>query len=152
MTMPRSMMTKEIAAPVSVVFDTVAHIEHFAAALPHVVGTEFVTEQRKGVGTVFRETRRWGSREMTTELSVTEYEADRKVRLVAESHGTVWDTLFEVEPHGSGTRLVVTSDARSEALGPKIRNWLFKGMMAKAVSRDLDLVKAHCEKRHRDEA
>ena len=87
---------------------------------------------------------------MTTELSVTEYEPNRKVRMVAESHGTIWDTTFEVEADGDRTKLIITSDAISKALGPKIRNWLFKGMMARAVERDMDLVKAHCEKQHRD--
>ncbi len=145
--MSRQAITKEIAAPVPAVFAVLSNAEQFAAALPHVVRTEFVSEQRSGLGTVFRETRSLRGREMTFELQVTEYETDRKVRMVTESHGTVWDTLFEVEPDGEHTRLIVSSDAISERLLPKIRNWLFRGMMAKAVANDLDLLKAYVERR-----
>ena len=46
-----------IDAPVEEVFNTVAHIEAFRNALPHIIDVEFLTDQQTGAGTRFRETR-----------------------------------------------------------------------------------------------
>lgn len=54
--MSRQTITEEIAAPVLAVFAVLSNAEQFAAARPHVVRTEFVSEQRTGIGTVFHET------------------------------------------------------------------------------------------------
>ena len=48
---------RKIDAPPETTFQTVAHIDKFSQALPHVVDYEFLTDQTSGVGTRFRETR-----------------------------------------------------------------------------------------------
>ena len=46
--------------------------------------------------TRFRETRVMKGREASTVLEVTEYESPRRIRLVSDEGGTIWDTVFTV--------------------------------------------------------
>ena len=141
----RITVNRRIEAPVSVVFKTVADIREMSEALPHVVRYEFLTDSQVGAGTRFRETRLMNGKEATTELDVAEFVLNDHVRMVADSHGAVWDTTFSVAEQNGGTDLTVVMDARSYKLMAKIMNVLFKGMIAKAVERDMDLVKSYCE-------
>ena len=61
--MKRISVTRQISTPAEVVFKVVGYPEGFQAALPHVLGMEFLTESKAGVGTRFRETRLMGKRE-----------------------------------------------------------------------------------------
>ncbi len=134
-----------IAATPEVVFDAVAHIETFEQVAPDILGVEFLTESRKGVGTRFRETRAMGSREATTELEVTEYEAPRRVRLVSEEGGITWDTVFEVSPDADGTRLDMRMEATPHGLKGKASLPLITPMLNKALEKDLGAIVAWCE-------
>ena len=143
--MTRITVTRTIDAPIDVVFKTVADIRQFSKALPHVVKFVFLSDVTSGVGTRFRETRLMKGKEATTELEVTEYVENDRVRMVADSHGTVWDTTFAVSSEGGKTTLTMTMDAKAYKLLPRLMNPLIKGMITKAVKRDMDLVKAFCE-------
>ncbi|MBT8484413.1 MAG: SRPBCC family protein, partial [Phycisphaerae bacterium] len=120
-------------------------IPNLPETMPDVVKIEFLTDQRVGLGTKFRETRRMGKREMVTELDVTEFVENDHVRMVADSHGTIWDTLFEVTPTGGGTELTLTMDARAHKLLPRIMNPIMKGFFKKGIEKHLDSLKTHCE-------
>ena len=143
--MSRITVTRSIEAPVETVFQTVSDISNFRKAIPHITDVQFLTDQRSGVGTRFRETRSMKGRQHATELEVTEYQPNDRVRMVADSHGTVWDTVFEVVPNGSGADLSMVMDARAYKLIPKLLNPLMKGFVAKAVEADMDAVKSYCE-------
>ncbi len=136
----------EIAAPVDRVFDTIAHIQNYSKAVPHIVKVEILSETQSGVGTRFRETREMRGREMTTELEVTEYVKDESIRIVSDEGGTVWDTLFTVEPANGATRLTLSMDARPYKTLPKLIVPLMSRFLKKAVMRDMEAVKTYCEK------
>ena len=144
--MGRITTTRQIDAPAERVFDTVAHIENFRQAVPDIVGIEFLSEVRKGVGTRFRETRKMGKREATVELEVSEYEPNERVRIVSDAGGTIWDTTFRVTP-ADGGRAAVTMEMQEKPhkLLARILNPLIRPMVRKAVERDLDAVKRYCE-------
>lgn len=137
---------RTINAPVGRVFDAIADVRLFSDALPHATGLDFLTEIQKGLGTRFRQTRVVDGRESVTELEVTEYEENDHVRMVADDHGTVWDTLFEVAPDGDGTLLTTTMEARAYKILPKLIFPFIKGMVTRAIEKDMDLVKAYCER------
>ena len=143
--MTRIEVKRVIDAPISKVFQTVADIREFSKALPHVVDFEFLSDADSGVGTRFRETRDMKGKKMTTELEITEFVDDQCVRMVADSHGAVWDTLFQVNNESGQTELTMIMDAKPYQLMPKLMIPLTKGMIRKAVERDMDLVKNHCE-------
>lgn len=143
-------VTRKINASMDVVFATVSDIRQFSKALPHVVTFEFLSVVNRGVGARFRETRLMNGKEATTDLEITEYVENDRVRMVAESHGTVWDTLFTVTSEGGSTTLTTKMDARADKLLPRVMNPLIRGITAKAVERDMDLVKAFCESGQRE--
>ena len=99
------------------------------------------------MGARFRETRLMGGRRATTELEVTEYVPDERVRFVSDQGGTIWDTTFTVEPgpDGRATRLVLVMEARPYKLVSRLVTPLMKGVVAKAIATDLDAVKAYAE-------
>ena len=143
-------VTRIINESSEVVFATISDIRQFSKALPHVVRFEFLSIVNRGVGTRFRETRLMKGKEATTELEITEYVENDRVRMVADSHGTVWDTIFTVISENGCTTLTTRMDARSDKLLPRVMNPLIRGMIAKAVEQDMDLVKAFCESGQRD--
>ncbi|MGH7490826.1 MAG: SRPBCC family protein [bacterium] len=144
--MSSMIVTRTINAPVDAVFKTVSDINQFSRAVPGIVKVEFLSDVKSGVGTRFRETRLMKGKEASTELEVTEFVENDRIRMVADSHGTVWDSLFEVKPKNGQTSLMLTMDAKTDKLIPKIINLMIGGMIKKAVENDMDAVKAYCER------
>ena len=143
--MSRITVTRSIQAPVQRVFETVADVEGFSRAVPEIQEVEFLSDIRRGVGTRFRETRLMRGRKVVTELEVTEYEEDERVRLISDTSGVVWDSVFTVRPEADGTLLELTMEARPYKLLPKLTTPLLKGMITKALVADMDAVKVYCE-------
>lgn len=140
-------ITTYIDAPVEKVFSVVADIREFSKALPHVTSYEFISEIQKGLGTRFKETRTNNGKETTTELEVTEFEENERIRLVSDTHGTVWDSLFTVSYLEGQTILSLLMEAKAHKILPKIVNPLVKGLFRKAIQADMDLVKVYCEEK-----
>lgn len=143
--MSRVTSTRFINAPLDLVFKTVADIQNFSKAIPNIVDVEFLSDQKSGVGTCFRETREMNGREASTELEVTEYKENDHIRLVADSHGTVWDSVFRVEETADGTKLTLVMDANAYKLLPKLMNPIMKYFIKKELDKDMDAVKSYCE-------
>lgn len=144
-TVNRMIIKRTINAPIDRVFKTVADISQFSRAIPHIVNVEYLSRVRSGVGTRFRETRLMKGKEASTELEVTEYVLNERIRLVADSHGVVWDSIFVVASSGGHTELTLTMDVNAYKLMPKLMYPLIKGMVQKAVEQDMDSVKTFCE-------
>jgi carbon monoxide dehydrogenase subunit G len=144
--MSRTTITCFIDAPRDKVFRTVSDISQFSQAIPHIVKIEYLSEKKTGLGTRFRETRLMRGKEANTELEVTEYIESDRIRLVADSHGTVWDTVFTVRGENRATELTMVMDAKAYKLLPKLLNPLIKGMIKKAITKDMNSVKTYCEK------
>ncbi len=145
--MSRTTVIRRIEAPIDRVFETVSDIGNFSKAISGIVNVEFLSEQRLGVGTKFKETRLMNGREAVVELEVTEFANNDHVRLVSDTHGTIWDTVFRVSDIDGATELVMTMDANAYRLLPKLMNPLIKGMIRKAIETDMDSVKTFCEAR-----
>ena len=145
--MTRTAISRTIRAPAEAVFEAVADISNFSEAVPHIVGVEFLTDSRVGVGTRFRETRKMGKREASTVLEVTEYVKNERVRMVSDAGGTVWDSLFTVTPVGDGrsTRLDLVMEARPYRLMARVFVPLMRRVVARAVAGDIDAVKGWLE-------
>ena len=114
---------------------------------PDVLKIQFISEHHQGVGTRFRETRRMGSREMETELEVTVFDAPHRARMVTDSHGTVWDTLFEVAQDSKWVTLTMTLESLSHGKIAALLNKLFARRYRSGMEKHLDAVKAYCETR-----
>lgn len=136
---------RQIDAPVPVVFKAVSDIGNFPNISEEVIKIEFLTDQQHGVGTKFRETRLMKNQEHLTELEVTEYTENESIRMVTDSHGTVWDTVFSVTPAENGCELDIAMDARPHKLMPKILNPFLKGMFRRGMETYIDTLKSYCE-------
>ncbi len=141
--------TRRIDAPVDVVFRTVAHVEQFSQAVPHVLRVEFLSEAKSGVGARFRETRTMMGREASTELEVTEYVENARVRIVSEAGGALWDTVFTTVPDGAATALTMVMDAQPRSLSARMTLPFIIGAVRRAVEQDMDAVQSFCEGRAR---
>jgi ribosome-associated toxin RatA of RatAB toxin-antitoxin module len=143
--MVQMVLKRSIRAPVDKVFRTVAEIEQFSQAVPHIVKVEFLSDSKTGLGTRFRETRLMKGKEQSTDLEVTEWVENERVRIVTDTHGTVWDTVFTVQSDSDSTELTMVMDARAHRLLSKIMNPLIMPLVKKEVAKDMDSVKVYCE-------
>ena len=143
--MSRTTITCLIDAPIEKVFSTVADISQFSKVIPDIVDIEYLTTQKIGKGTRFKETRLMKGKRATTELEVTEYIENQRVRLISDAGGTIWDTVFTVKPDNGQTQLSMVMEAKPYKLLSRLINPLIKGMIEKAIASDMDAVKVHCE-------
>lgn len=137
--------SREIEAPVEEVFNAVANIEEFRKVVPDIIDVQFLSDQHSGVGTRFIETRVIGKKTGKTELEVVEYQPYRRARLVAEAGGSTWDTVYDLEPAGTGTRVTMTMTATAHTVRARMLNKIIASTVGRAIERDLDAVKEYCE-------
>ncbi len=143
--MTRTTVTKTIAAPIDRVFDTIANVESFARAIPPIVSIDFLSESQSGVGTRFRETRVTSGRRATTDVEITECVANDRIRMVTDSHGSIWETLFALQEVPEGTQLTLTMTAKAHQFLAKLMNPMVMPMIHGHIETDLDSVKQYCE-------
>ena len=67
------------------------------------------------------------------------------MRFVSDAGGTIWDTVMSVTPSGDVTELQMTMDARPHTFMARVVNVFIKGMVTRAVTKDMDKLKAWCE-------
>ena len=139
-------VTRTINAPTDLVFKTISDINNFSKAVPDIISAEILSDVKSGVGTRFRETRLMNGKEATTELEVTEFVENDRIRIVTDSHGAVWDTLFTVKSTEGHTELKMTMDGRPHKLMQKMMIPMMKGFITKGITKDMDAVKTYCEK------
>lgn len=144
--------SRTIFSPIENVFGTLATVEEFATAVPHIIKVEFLSDKKQGLGTRFRETRMMNGKEAMTELEITEFAENRLVRYLSEAGGTIWDTIFEVEEveveeSEKQTEMSMRMKAIPKSLFTQIFVPMILGMISKAVEDDMDSIKEYCEKR-----
>ena len=138
--------TRSIDAPIDLVFKAVSDINNFSKVVPDIVNVEFLSDVKSGVGTRFRETRLMKGKEAMTELEVTEFVENDHVRMVTDSHRAVWDTVMSVKTVDGKTDLKMVMDAKPHKFMQKMMIPMIKGMITKALEKDMDSVKTYCEK------
>ena len=139
-------VSRNINASVDLIFRAVSDIINLPFVNPDVVKVEFLSNRRSGVGTRFRETRTIKGKESKTELEVTEYVENDHIRMVAESHGSVWDSVFVVKADATQNELKLIMDAKGQHLLPKLMNFLLQKLYQKGLEKHMDAVKLYCEK------
>jgi uncharacterized protein YndB with AHSA1/START domain len=138
-------VTRNIQASADAVFATLADPNRFAEAIAGVTQLEILSGMKSGVGTRFRQTRVMNGRESTMEFEVTEYVPSQRLRIVNETHGTIWDSLFTITPVGSSSTLTMRMETRTDRLLPRLLLPIICLFIKKAVEKDIDAVKAVCE-------
>lgn len=137
---------KSVRAPLGLVFRTISDIRNFSKAVPDIVNVEFLTDQKYGSGTKFRETRTMNGKQVSTELEVRELVEDEYIRIVSDAGGTIWDSVFSVSEQDGMTELQLVMHAKPYKLTARFINLFIKGMMVKALEKDIQSVKDYCER------
>jgi len=128
------------------VFRTVADPEEFHRAIPDGVKVEYLTSQHSGIGTRFRATRMSRRKPAAFDQAVIEYVPGRHVRMDNVTHGTLWIGMFDVEAKDGQSVLTPTMDSKTDRWLPRIMTRLIAPMVQKALEKDMDAVKAYCER------
>ena len=137
--------TIQIKASKQMVFKTISEIKNFSKAIPDIVDIDILTDTKKGVGTRFRETRLIMGKKTSTILEITEYEANNHVRIVSISGGTTWDSNYRLKENNDIINLTLEMEAIPHTIFSRITNIFIKGMLQRALDKDMKSVKKYCE-------
>ena len=139
-------VTKQIRATVDEVFEVVAHIEVASNILPKIQRAVILSDQKRGVGTRFVETRMMGKREFTMEFEVTEYDPPRSIRFhCVDQMDTTWDSVYELEETDGATTLILTLHYIPTKFSMKLMWPLMKWVVRKGAAEDLNNFANHLE-------
>ena len=142
-------VTTQIQATAEEVFEVVAHIELASEIIPKIERAVILTDQKRGRGTRFAETRKMGKREFTMEFEVTEYDPPRSVRLICvDEVKTTWDSVYELEQADGTTNLTLTMHCIPTRFSMKLMWPLMKWIIRKGVKEDLNRFANHLEIQH----
>lgn len=143
--MAKVTVVRHIHAPVETVFQTVADPRRFSQVISGVTHFEYLSPTTSGLGTRFRQSRVMNGREDPMDFEITEFVDNKRVRILNETHGTIWDSLFTFASSGTSTTLTLRMEARSSRLLWRVLLPLLCLVIKKAVAKDIDAVKASCE-------
>jgi len=138
-------VSRTINASVDKVFRAISEVSNLPDTNPDIVNIEFLSERQSGVGTRFIETRIMNGKDSKTELEVTEFNENERIRMVADSHGTVWDSIFTIKPTENKVVLTLSMDAKAHKLLPKLLNPVMKGLYKKGLEKHMDALQNFCE-------
>ena len=138
-------VSRTIQAPIDVVFDALTNPERSRDFDPDVVRVEGLSGP-PSAGTRFTQVRR-GPRgaEQRFELEVVEHVPPTRARMVNETHGTVWDTVYTFEPRDEGVCVTLAMTATAHSFVPRLLNPLLKGMFRRGIRKHLDTAAQHLE-------
>lgn len=135
------MVRREIAAPVTRVFEFATDFRNAPGRIRAIQKVEILTPGPTRVGTRFRETRRMFGRPATEELTVTAFEPGKRVALSATNCGCRYQSEFRFHEQAGRTLVEFEFPATPLSLLAKVLSVVFRPMLKKMVgecSKDLD--------------
>ena len=150
-------VVRTIEADPRAVFGTIADGGNYAAAIPNISRTEFVSAERTGLGARFRETRSLTGLTAllakmfgieATENECTEFVDNTRIRYTADGSGTYWHSVFTVTSMDAGrrTRLEMRVETQPHGLLGRLVPRLLRRIVRAGIAADLDAVKAYHER------
>jgi len=139
-----------IQAPREVVWRMVTDIENAAERINAIENVEVLEKPEQGmVGFKWKETRTMMGKTATEIMWVTEAVEPEFYKTRAESHGAIYMSSIELREKAGTTELTMRFDGKPTTLVAKIcwtcLGFLFAGATRKALSRDLEDIKAAVE-------
>ncbi len=147
--MGKLVATTLVKAPADAVFAVYTDLEKMVDRIPQITALEVLTEGPVGKGTRWRETRLMYKKEAVEEMEITSMEPSRQYTVEANSHGMLYQTVFDFEEEAGGTRVTWTFHSTPQSFGSKIMapivNLMMSGMMKKLMLKDIEALGAVCE-------
>ena len=138
-----------IDAPLEATFDVFTDLRQAPERLDQIESLDVLTDGPIGLGTRFRETRVMFGKSCTEEMEISAFTAPSSYTVACDSCGCHYETRFDFEADGHGTRVRSTMTATPLSLGAKltapIMGVLFGKSMRKCFEKDLAQLKAHAE-------
>ncbi len=142
-------VSTDVAAEPARVFALASDFPNLPGHVAGIIRVEMLTDGPVGVGTRFKETRKFGGRQATETMVVAEFDAPRSYVLKARSCGSIFRSRVRVEPAPGGARLSIETTAKADSLFARLLSPLV-GLMAKSMKKcledDLAQIKQAAEK------
>lgn len=142
-------VSTQVAAPLARVFEVFTEIDKAAERIPAITKLEMLSEGSFGNGTRWRETRLMMKKEATEEMWVTGFNPPNSYTVEAQSHGSLYQTLFEFKEEAGGTQVTWTFDCIAQTFGAKLMapifSIFFSGVMKKCMLGDLEALRDVCQ-------
>lgn len=147
--MGKLVATTLVKAPADAVFAVYTDLEKMPERIPQITALEVLTEGPVGKGTRWRETRLMFKKEAVEEMEITSFEPSNLYTVEANSHGMLYQTVFDFAEEDGGTRVTWTFHSTPQTFGAKIMapvvNLMMGGMMKKLMLKDIEALAAVCE-------
>lgn len=130
-------------APRERVFAVASDLANAPNVIPAITKLEILTSGPVGEGTRFRETRRMFGSAATEEMTISRFDPPNGYTVVADSHGSKYESTFSFDEVPEGTRIRLRFEGRPYTVAAKILSFLFRGMtkkMGEMIAKDLEAI------------
>jgi Polyketide cyclase / dehydrase and lipid transport len=131
------------------VWAAITNIENAADIISGIEDIEVLEKPADGlVGLRWRETRLYFGKPASVEKWITDVAENESYKTRAESDGFVFVTTMRISASDGGIMLTSSHDSRPQGIGARLRSapmFLFKGVVRKALLRDLNDIKSAVE-------
>jgi hypothetical protein len=135
----------------SAIWAAITNIEHFTELLSGVEKIEIVEKPGTGlVGLRWRETRMLFGKPATVEKWITDAVENESYNTRAEDSGFVFITTNRLSESGGGITLTASHESKPQGIVTRLKAlpmFLFKGVIKKAILKDLNDIKTAVEKK-----
>lgn len=133
------------------VWNIITDIRHAADYMGGIEKTEIVHQPAAGInGLRWQETRIYFGKPATVEKWITEAVGNKYYKTRAEADGFLFETTMTIEEAGEGVNLISTHETKAQGFVARLKSLpmiFFKGMLKKAILKDLQDIKAAAEKK-----
>lgn len=137
-----------VKAPLDRTFDVFSDITQMADRISGIKSAKILSEEQKGTGVEWEETREIFGQEATQRMGITELKTNEFYVVESEHSNVKYHTRFNFETVGDSTKVDMVFDANprtfSARMGLFIGN-LMGGMMRKLMVKDMEDLKAFAE-------
>lgn len=145
-------LKERVNAPAKHIFGVMTDISNSPEHISGINSVDMLSEGPVGVGTRWKETRVMFGKEATEEMWITEFVENESYTVEAESCGAKYKTLFKFEHVDNYTtdvnmEMQVTPVSFAAKLMAPL-SFFMKGMVVKAIRKDIKDASAVCESRY----
>lgn len=138
--------SRTINAPLDLVFRSVSDVCILQKAIPRITDVEFLSDQRQGPGTHFRETRIINQKRQTRTCCIFGYVENRSVRFLSNYGCSLWISDFSVGQIESNVVIEVQVYPLVQlSFFANVVTTLTRHRAVRLLECDMDSVKSFCE-------